>query len=307
LNSFDQQFLTLPVANKPELKAYDYRAGLYERASALSDSSTDSNGSTEQLLSRLNQNTVERNDLDKEFKAYAGYATNNVAAVAQFFLGGEFAQAYMKQTAKIMEPVLGFPFLRNATKVVPAKNLDTSIKTFESIAANLKSMGDDLKDPAWKAFSVKMTDLGTVASFLKGKDGKGTLCSVSLKKAEEPASPTEKWRGRYREMRMNAGSDFPRVRTGEEDQDLGKISAASPSYFQLFQLDNETNAALTIGDKNDWGPLALLLKPQAKPEKEGDSRVWIVQRPIDSADHGIVTFKLTFDDPVPDLAHWPKE
>ena len=75
----------------------------------------------------------------------------------------------------------------------------------------------------------------------------------------------------------------------------------------MFQLAEDSTPALSLGDKSDWGVLALLLKYPARPDKEGDNHVWIVQRPLDTGDKNAITFKLTFDDPGPDVLHWPKE
>ena len=60
---------------------------------------------------------------------------------------------------------------------------------------------------------------------LQGKDGKQNACTVSLQKVDDASNPAEKWRARYRGIRLASAGTAPGAIKIESDetQELGKV------------------------------------------------------------------------------------
>jgi GTP-binding protein EngB required for normal cell division len=307
LANLDEHFLSLMPDGKTNAISYQYRARLYERAAALSGEGNDST-----TLAQLKQTVAERNDLETRFNNYGGYATNDVSRVGRYFLGGQFAQTYMRQTKKLMEPFLGFPFLQDSATTVPPQNLETAIQTFADVSQNIVGLKEDGNDEAWKAYAARVIELGKVARFLRGKDPKGSTCTITLMKDDQSNPGEARWRSSHRYVRLMSPSPGKLLKIDKtEDLMLGAVPLSQPAYFQLFYSETATDApAATLGKKGEWGPLMLLLKAKEReslPAAEGTNKVWRIKLPFEDNPQFILPVKLTFDEAVPDIATWPKQ
>ena len=144
---------------------------------------------------------------------------------------------------------------------------------------------------------------------LQGKDGKQNACTVSLQKVDDASNPAEKWRARYRGIRLASAGTAPGAIKIESDetQELGKVDVDKTFTLQLFQLAEDKTPTQTLDNPAPWGVLALIARYHGAPEKEGNGTTWIVQRPIEGVSGNLVTLRLVFDDPLPDLKHWPSQ
>lgn len=307
---FDQEFLAAQAGSK----AFEQRFNLYERAARLSDDATYANVSANELPARLHQSASERDEVAKSYKAYGGYASNDVAGVGQFYLGAEFAEAFRQQAGRALEPFVGFPLVQNSSRILSPANLDAASKALKTVADDAGLVGQDLQGiAAWKSFTARLQALSQIGSFLKGKDGKPMLCTITLRKLDDNSTPEEKqWRARFRAIRLGleGSATAPIKIQSDEDLELGKIPVSKSCKFQLFQLADDKDPAQTLPDLGEWSPLQLVLKYGGKPEREGVLNTWVVQRKFKTAGEerdAVLGLKLVFDEPLPDLNNWPKD
>jgi len=307
---FDDEFL----AAQAGAKAFEQRWSLYDRATKLSDDSCYANIAANDLAPKLDQVAAERNELLKLYKAYGGYASNDVSAVGQFYLGSEFAAAFQREAGLALNPLIGFPLVQNVARPLPPANLDAACQTLRAVAADVAATGPELQAiPGWKAFADRIQSLNNVGRFLKGQDGKPMVCTLTLRRLDDNSSAEEKlWRARFRAIRLglDGSPSTPLKIQSDEDLELGKIALSKSCSFQLFQLADDREPAQSLADAGAWSPLQLIFKYGAKPEREGVLTSWIVQRQFKIAGEdrtAVLGLKLTFDAPMPDLNSWPKE
>ncbi|HWV99905.1 MAG TPA: type VI secretion protein IcmF/TssM N-terminal domain-containing protein [Candidatus Acidoferrum sp.] len=307
---FDQEFLAAQSGSK----AFEQRSSLYERAARLSDEATYANVAGPELAAKLDQSAAERGELAKLYRGYGGYASNDVAAVGQFYLGPEFADAFRQQAGKALEPYIGFPLVQNSSRTLAPANLESATKAVQTVAAAVGVAGPELQSiAAWKTFAARLQALNQIALFLKGKEGKPMLCTITLRRLDDNSTPEEKlWRARFRAIRLglDGSSASPMKIQSDEDLELGKVSVSKACKFQLFQLADDKDPAQSLADPGDWSPLQLIFKYGAKPEREGVLTSWIVQRKFKTAGENrdaVLGLKLVFDGPLADLDSWPKD
>ncbi|HTA31239.1 MAG TPA: hypothetical protein VK731_12185, partial [Candidatus Cybelea sp.] len=210
-------------------------------------------------------------------------------------------------------PALGFPVLRGSALVLTPGSIDP-------ITAALLGLSDDLKPDSlqklkientdfWKSLASRVEDLKQVALFLKGKDGNPPVCTVVLRKVDDPNDTSQRWRFRFRAIGVSTDGQkaAPIKIESDEDQELGKVTVTQPCALQLFQLADDKTPTQTDGGQTAWGPLALIVKYQGKPEHDGDFKTWLVNLPIVGADGNALNLRLVFDSPLPDPRHWPNE
>jgi hypothetical protein len=195
---------------------------------------------------------------------------------------------------------------------VPPQNLETAIQTFADVSQNIVGLKEDGNDEAWKAYAARVTELGKVARFLKGKDPKGSTCTITLMKDDQSNPGEARWRSSHRYVRLMSPSPGKLLKIDKtEDLMLGAVPLSQPAYFQLFYSETATDApAATLGKKGEWGPLMLLLKAKEReslPAAEGTNKVWRIKLPFEDNPQFILPVKLTFDEAVPDIATWPKQ
>jgi IcmF-related N-terminal domain len=219
---------------------------------------------------------------------------------------------YDRALAKDLDSQLGFPLLRDSTTVLPPGKMATLAATLQQRTDDISGaiQGLKLQDSGpWAALKARMENLKNFAVMLQGKDGKQNACTVSLQKVDDASNPAEKWRGRYRGIRLASPGTAPGAIKIESDetQELGKVDVDKPFTLQFFQLAEDKSPTQTLDNPAPWGVLALIAKYHGAPEKEGNGTTWIVQRPIDGVSGSLVTLRLVFDDPLPDLKHWPSQ
>ena len=306
-NRLDAEFLAVS-GNR---KLFEQRFSLYDRAAKLSDDSCYANVSLQELPSKLDQVVAERADLQKAFKSYAGYASNDVAAVADFYLDALFADAFRLQAGKAVAPVALFPLVQSSTQILPAASLDPASKLLQGIASDLATLqGSGVKGTsAWGPFVTRVDGLSKVASSLKGKEGEPLSCTITLLKPEDDAKEEEKlWRTSLRLIKLSQeGVPASLIKLQiDENQELGKITVAKPCAFQLYEAPDRQ--AQVLSDSGEWSPLTLLFKYGGKPA--GDARTWVVPRNFNRAGDpraSVMRLKLVFSQPLPDLNQWPKD
>jgi GTP-binding protein EngB required for normal cell division len=219
---------------------------------------------------------------------------------------------YDRSLARDLDAQLGFPLLRDAKNVLPTDGMDALSKSLDErggeLAATIKNLNLQDSGP-WPALKTRIDDLKNLAVLLQGKNGQPDSCTVSLVKVDDPTDSAEKWRGRYRAIRLASAGTAPESIKIESDetQELGKVDVDKAFTVQLFQLDSDKTAKETLTETAPWGPLALIAKYQGTPEKEGDGKTWIVLRPVPGVDGNFIRLRLVFDDPLPDLKHWPAQ
>ena len=219
---------------------------------------------------------------------------------------------YDRSLAKDLDAQLGFPLLRDSTTVLPVGGMDALSKSLDArageLSASMKSLNLQDSGP-WPALKTRIDDLKNLAILLQGKNGQPDSCTVSLVKVDDFTDPAEKWRGRYRAIRLaSPGTDPGSIKIeSDENQELGKVDVDKAFTLQLFQLDTDKSPKETLQENAPWGPLAIIAKYHGTPEKEGDGKTWIVLRPVPGVDGNFIKLRLVFDDPLPDLKHWPAQ
>jgi hypothetical protein len=219
---------------------------------------------------------------------------------------------YDRALARDLDSQLGFPLLRDSTTVLPASSMGALSTTLQQRVDDISSamQGMKLQDSGpWGALKARIENLKSLAVMLQGKDGKQNACTVSLQKVDDAANPADRWRARYRGIRLASEGTAPGAIKIESDetQELGKVDVDKPFTLQLFQLADDKAPSQTLDNPAPWGVLALIARYHGAPEKEGNGTTWIVQRPIDGVPGNLVTLRLVFDDPLPDLKHWPSQ
>ncbi len=312
---FDRQFL----AKADTDKLYNRRFSLYTRATSLAEADPFADVALPQFTTALNQAVSERAALEKEFKAYSGYAVEEMSGVARLYLGladtnlsTQFTKAHRAQADKLLEPLVGFPLVRNAAKVITAENVNAACTTLQQLSDSLKSESCQrlkISDPQlWKTYADTLENMRIIAEFLRGKEGKPVACTVTLRKPEDISQPSEKWRKSFRGIQLvsDGGALSTSKAPSDEESDLGKVPIDKPCRFQLYNVISEAAPAQTIGETSAWGALLLVLKNDAKPEKPGDFKNWVVPCKFKvGSDDYLIPLKLSFEEPLPDLARWP--
>jgi IcmF-related N-terminal domain len=222
------------------------------------------------------------------------------------------ARLFDRALGKDLDAQLGFPLLRDATNVLPASAMDKLAKTLQTRADDVSAAIQGLKPQdsgPLTALKDRIDNLKTLAVMFKGKDGKQNFCTVSLLKVDDAAGTADKWRARYRGIRLaSAGTPPGAIKIeSDETQELGKVDVDKTFTVQLFQLAEDKSPAEFYETPAPWGPLALLVKYHGTPEKEGDGKTWIVRRPVDGSAGNFITLRLVFDEPLPDAKHWPSQ
>jgi hypothetical protein len=312
---FDRQFL----AKADSDRLYTRRWNLYQRAASQADTNAFEGVPLAQLLGALNQAISERAALEKDFKSYSGYAAEEVGGVARLYLslaetnlGARFTAAYRTQADKLLEPLMGFPLLRSATKAITLDGVSEACGALKQLSEPLKSdscQNLKLKDPqTWKAYAGTLESMRLVAEFLKGKEGKSVMCSVTLRKAEDISQASEKWRRSFRGIQLVADGSAPATSkaASDEESELGKIPLDRPCRFHLYNVISEANPAQTVGEASAWGALLLVFKNEAKPEKQGDFKNWFVpcKFKVGGEDY-VIPLRISFEEPLPELSRWP--
>ena len=304
---YDAQCLAGSAASKP----YQVRCGLYEQAAALCSQLDGAGSAPGDCAANLNHSVASRNALYSEARAYRGYGSNDLAAVARYYLGPRFAEAYSHQANQGLTQLLGFPMFRQSTHMMTPAAVTTGASALHSIAADVQGLqGPELtNNTTWKAFAGRIAALNQVAALLKDVDGKPRLCVVSLRKPD-PRNASDKWSEGLRKVRvqidgkLNGEKDVEYSEQGDFEE-LAKVPLPSGCLFQLldYQLRDETSKS--FGYPGQWGALALLFRNPAKPAKEGDLSSWVIQCPFPDGGANVLTLKLTFDQALPELASWP--
>lgn len=219
---------------------------------------------------------------------------------------------YDRALAKDMDAQLGFPLLRDSTTVLPVSAMEGLSKSLQDRATEISGAMQSLKlqdSGPWAALKGRIERLRAFATMLEGKDGRQNSCTVSLLKVDDATDPAEKWRARYRGIRLDSpGTPAGAIKIeSDETQELGKVDVDKAFTLQLFQLDGDKTPKESLDNTAPWGVLAVIARYHGAPEKEGDGKTWIVHRPVPGVDGNLMTLRLVFDDPLPDLKHWPSQ
>ena len=290
---------------------YERRGDIYSTASLIGDPALFAGTGRAELMKKLEAWDDSRKKLAQFSSDYKGCSQEEVRKVADFYReraartqAGVFLGAYQQAAAKEVAEHLGFPVLRGATKVLPAASLEQCERFVEQISGDLstiksKQLGENKE---WEGYAARAADLVKVVKTIKGGD-KLNYCTISLL----PYENADGWRRTYRGIKLSTGDATSEIvdTSNSEDAKMGKIDPRKPCTFLLYKdKQSPETTPLVVGEKSDWGPLQLVTRFSEKPGLDGS---WIVTMPAPEAGGGNLRLKLSFDQPLPDLEHWPKE
>lgn len=307
---FDEAFL----AAQGGLRACDQRWDLYRRAAGLLQAAKLGGAqSRAQLLQAMDKTAGESASLDKAFTNYTGYASSDVAAVGRYYLGqaqanlvAGFSTAYPNQVNTDLRTYLTFPLVKSTGGTVGPDQVPAAGRSLDDITAEAADASRKLPalkdDRAWTNFTARLESLRYVAAYLKGKDGKPHMCTVSLKLPNNRSNPAERWSEQL--VRLQLAGDTAVARVDQSDveayQELTKVPLDRPFSLRLLDIGLNPGTSEEVGGAGAWGLLALMAK---NPGKERQPGVYDVQCALRRDQSQMVTLRVAFDDAFP-FNHW---
>jgi hypothetical protein len=290
--------------------AYARRATVYQHAAELGAGRWFSATKRADLIAKLDEWDKARNAADQEAQEYKGCEREEVQKLSAGWREEAtnrqpkaFLTGYQRAAEGDLTQSLGFPVLRGMTaKVISRDDLDSCQGLLERLREEASSIEsrklEDSKE--WKSYTTRLAAITKVFGVLKGTKDKANYCMVTLL-GYDGGNPADAWRNGTRGIRLRGQANA--VDASQEEKELGKVDVLGPCTFQFTRRADSTEKPTEQGVDKPWGPIWLITQYGGKPSADG---TWTVAYPLDEiAAGGKLRLKLRFDEPLPDLDHWP--
>jgi hypothetical protein len=263
--------------------------------------------------------------LRKAASGYTGKQQAAVATICTYLLDrGEsvqrdaFVGAYLEEARKTISGCETFPLVANLNSkplngVADLKKANGSLKIISEDVQSpaLKSISSKEKASEWETFTNHVLHLAAISKAILGGTEDGPLmCTVSLRKLEDPPNAKDDWRnkGYWRNLKLTSEGEANKLKETAllDDEALGQVPAPSVLEVLLYKVDESTDKQAYKTDA--WGPLWLICKQKGLPVQKNDLTTWAVDWPIESQlSTGAIRLKLKFDRPLPGWENWPPQ
>jgi hypothetical protein len=295
---------------------YQMRGDLYASAKELANPDLFASGGRAELIEKFQRWDAARQKLAESVADYKGCLQTEVGRVAAFYRDQAaktqaqgFLVAYQRAAEKDLAAGLGFPVLRDTSaRMLSVEDLDGAQKLLAQIADELGLIAGRKLDEtkSWRDFTARTLDLSRVVKVIKGSDEKPNFCAISLcKRDDDQHGEEDLWRNGLRYVRLDAQGAEMVMSNNAKEEALGTVLLRGPLALQLLkQSTTEVYKAVPSPKWTAWGPLYLIAQQGGKPQADGS---WLVNLPTNDPTYkGSLRLSLKFDQPLPDLEHWPK-
>ncbi|MBI5387783.1 MAG: hypothetical protein HZA90_24235 [Verrucomicrobia bacterium] len=248
---------------------------------------------------------------------YAGGARDTFTNVVNFLLfraqtakAGEYFATYIKQAGAELAKVVGFPLVRDHTRMLTPANIGECADFVKLVTDDLRSPVFQTYNPSpsadWLKLNTNIANLTAVRAALLGQDNvPGRVNVILMGMLTSSAAGKDAWRAPLRKIRLESAAKREDTNT-LEDTPLGAVGLNDPLSLSLTDQFEPPREQAQGQKTEDWGPLRLALA--GGREDKADKRVWTVDWAFKDpkyASMGDVRLKLQFERPLPDLASWP--
>jgi hypothetical protein len=207
---------------------------------------------------------------------------------------------------------VGFPLLRDSTRIMKQEELGTLDELLRKARADLPFIPDG---PAATLIRKRVQALSSLAEALVADGGRPATVTLTLLKGADQDEKIKRQLGAesltsafigsvWRALRLNGGL---RVNTINRDNvELGKVSVAAPSLkIEFYQYSDSPEAGRTVSYDIEWAALQLLLQSSSTRLPGGrDWDVFITQKDDQGRDRYLV-LRLQFEKTLPEPDQWP--
>ncbi|MDB6066617.1 MAG: type secretion protein IcmF [Pedosphaera sp.] len=253
-----------------------------------------------------------------KLRSQVGDTCNSLLDRAESVQRAAFLAAYIDEAKKTIGSSESFPLVatlngRALGGLPDLKKANSSLKLISEdvLAPSLKSLSSKETAAEWGSFTNHVLHLAGIAKAILGGSEDGPMvCTVSLRKLEDPPNPKDDWRnkGFWRNVKMTSEGEADKLKETAllQDEILGQCPVQQPFELLLYKVDESTDKQSYKSDP--WGALWLICKFKGVPAQKNDMTTWVVDWPIESQlSTGAIRLTFKFDRPLPGWETWPMQ